>query len=596
MGGRTELSLSRSGDRTGKSSETEREYSRNAKYSVDIRKYNEQRSEANNSKETEELGEATGDASCDDVDSGDETGEHGYDKSPVQEEISNSRGSHTNMVSGESGNESPRLTCSESGPPTSHGTLQNSRESFIGSGEWYGHDLRGTKEKETGGSKSASRQKNESGRQTETIQDSGRQSNVRGGNTTEEAGPSNVAKSGEFGYGGGEQPESAYKSAFEVYTFIARPHEQRPDEWKPKGKGATRPSYIYFNHGDHIHILFVSQPNNKQRTARVICGDLNLLDTERNRALNTLRGKIVTLHKFVNYLVRYGIGTYHVVGKRVASHHKHFAEVQTYLDQMKDTEPDLIDVDCQQYCESENQKRKEGKARQMVTTCGEQRAVLWPLIDEGDVKDIDDLKRKISIDEQLEFFSRWGPTWEKNAECLIKLYKGKVVENIKKTHYFDLISDKMDGFVCKEEEKNWIMHLFVVNKINFVEFMAKFIVVREKMIEKLNSFAICGPTNCGKSMVIKWLTDVLQGETLIKQNDMNQFYFSKITNTTSVIMEEPVIWGQNVNSYKTLLGGESHTTDRKYSDHKEIPRTPFFITTNEECLGSKCCDVDRDRS
>ncbi len=506
----------------------------------------------------------------------------------IQEEVSDSRGSYTNMVGGESREEATGLTCSESGPPTSHGTLQNSRESVIGSGKWYGYDFRRAKEEENRRSKREIRQEDEGGSQAEKIQDGRGESDVRRRNGGESGGSaSNVAE------WIGDRGESAYKSAFEVYTFIAKPHEQRPDEWKPKGKGATRPCYIYFNHGDHIHVLFVSQPNNKQRTARVICGDLNLLDTERFRALNTLRGKLVTIHKFVNYLVRYGIGTYHVVGKRVASHHKVFGEIQTYLDEMRDTEPDLRDTDCQQYCESENQKKKEGKARAMVTTCGEQRQVLWPLIQEGDVKDIDDLKRKISIDEQLEFFSRWGPTWEKNAECLIKLFKGKVIEDIKKRHYFDVISDNMGGFILKEEEKNWIMNLFVQNNINFVEFIAKFIVVREKQIEKLNSFAICGPTNCGKSMVIKWLTDVLQGETLIKQNDMNQFYFSKITNASSVIMEEPIIWGQNVNIYKTLLGGESHTTDRKYSDHKEIPRTPFFITTNENELGSKCSDVDR---
>ena len=141
------------------------------------------------------------------------------------------------------------------------------------------------------------------------------------------------------------------------------------------------------------------------------------MDTERFRALNTLRGKLVTLHKFVNYLMRYGINTYHIVGKRVASHHTVFEEIQNILDEMKDTEADLRDEDCQQYCETENQKRKEAKGRAMVTTCGEQRQVLWPLIEKGDVHDIDDLKRKISIDEQLEFFSRWGPTWEKNAEC-----------------------------------------------------------------------------------------------------------------------------------------------------------------------------------
>lgn len=42
-------------------------------------------------------------------------------------------------------------------------------------------------------------------------------------------------------------------------TFVARVSgTQRPYSWKPTGRGKKRPNYIYFNHGDHIHIVFAT--------------------------------------------------------------------------------------------------------------------------------------------------------------------------------------------------------------------------------------------------------------------------------------------------------------------------------------------------
>ena len=159
---------------------------------------------------------------------------------------------------------------------------------------------------------------------------------------------------------------------YQFYTFIAHPTRQRPDDWKPSGRGATRPSYIYFKHRDHIHVIFAAQPNNKQRTAHQICKDLDLLDTERFRALTTLRGKIVTLEKFINYLLRYGIHTYHKVGKR---HHEFGGMYKILIDYLEDLisqgdyEADMIDEDCRQYCEEQTFKRKtEDKHRTMATT------------------------------------------------------------------------------------------------------------------------------------------------------------------------------------------------------------------------------------
>jgi energy-coupling factor transporter ATP-binding protein EcfA2 len=157
----------------------------------------------------------------------------------------------------------------------------------------------------------------------------------------------------------------------------------------------------------------------------------------------------------------------------------------------------------------------------------------------------------------------------------------------------ELLKESLQTENIIPEHEEWLQQLIKMNNTNFPNLMAKFIIVREKMITKLNTFVLHGPPNCGKSMLIQMLTKPLKPEILIKSHDMNQFYFSSITNATAVVLEEPMIWTQNVNIYKTLLGGEPHVTDKKYDTHHLIPRTPFFITTNEHELGERCNPTDK---
>ena len=80
----------------------------------------------------------------------------------------------------------------------------------------------------------------------------------------------------------------------------------------------------------------------------------------------------------------------------------------------------------------------------------------------------------------------------------------------------DLIRKPAENYDIQECKIKLTLNIIKANKLNFNEFITKFHEVREKLLEKFNTISILGKSNCGKSMLIMWLTDILSGETAIK--------------------------------------------------------------------------------
>lgn len=105
---------------------------------------------------------------------------------------------------------------------------------------------------------------------------------------------------------------------------------------------------------------------------------------------------------------------------------------------------------------------------------------------------------------------------------------------------------------------------------------------------------INGPTNCGKTMVIRALTKPLHPAVINRQGENSSFYFETLLSAKICLMEEPTIGSHNVNTFKQLLGGEDYKSDRKGQSAAVIKRIPFFITTNDLELGQSASQIDRD--
>jgi hypothetical protein len=97
------------------------------------------------------------------------------------------------------------------------------------------------------------------------------------------------------------------KHNFELRTFIA---------WNPVKCGikrvTKRPNYIYFDHGDHFHVLYCTGSTNKRRTVSRITQDLGIDDAIAQQALISDTAVDKNYKRFVYYLLRKGMKTWTV--------------------------------------------------------------------------------------------------------------------------------------------------------------------------------------------------------------------------------------------------------------------------------------------
>lgn len=377
-----------------------------------------------------------------------------------------------------------------------------------------------------------------------------------------------------------------------LYTFIVHGVDGSKFGYVDGKRRKCRPNYIWFDHGDHIHVAYVSTVGNYRRSLARIQDDMDLSPAARTQSQVTLVQIHRTPNHFIMYLARKGMKTVTVVGKGLDKDPK---LRDLFADLLKTTEVDdeLDHEPCQQYFE---EKRTDRRKAELMKFTGYRKCSnhFIPFIRDNNITTMEQLMRAKTFEETVEYYNQWGPNWKVHVEELIKLYNNDLRAIIRAKTYWSLIKEEVKDKTCDASELKWVKDLFKANEINLVDILAKFVIVREGMMKKRNTLVLCGPANCGKSMIIDWLTKCLKPVVLPKQADLGPFFFSKLVSATSVLLEEPLIWHMNVNAYKTLLGGESYSTDVKNKDMQDIARLPFFITTNETSLGQHCDPINQE--
>lgn len=120
------------------------------------------------------------------------------------------------------------------------------------------------------------------------------------------------------------------------------------------------------------------------------------------------------------------------------------------------------------------------------------------------------------------------------------------------------------------------------NNINFRKFIAQFCYVFNGVNSKIHAFVIEGVSNAGKSLVAKMLLYNLHPTKITKNSNGNNFRFSRLQDSNSVLWEEAQVPEAEVNLWKSILGGEEMETDEKHQDHQSIPTLPWIITANRD--------------
>nr|CDS32658.2 non capsid protein NS 1 [Hymenolepis microstoma] len=138
---------------------------------------------------------------------------------------------------------------------------------------------------------------------------------------------------------------------------------------------------------------------------------------------------------------------------------------------------------------------------------------------------------------------------------------------------------------------SWLECLFKSNGIEPLEFVSRLERVMNKVDNKVNCIVLYGPTNTGKSLLCKIMTEFLLTGTINRRSENSNFAFENLLDRSVAILEEPKINAANANDMKQLLGGEAFEVSVKYKPMQYLQRLPVIVTTNEY-LGCRLPDVD----
>jgi hypothetical protein len=150
------------------------------------------------------------------------------------------------------------------------------------------------------------------------------------------------------------------------FTFILH-YSNMSDTWKTAVAGRKKgcPSFISFDHGDHIHVLFGSSGGggNSTRTRGRITRFLSTNSAGIAESIITMQ-RVKHLRKFLLYCIRYGVEGTHVYG---SPRHPDLAEILETLKQLfKDRDPNEVIqmAGCEPYAEH----KKDTKTKRIGST------------------------------------------------------------------------------------------------------------------------------------------------------------------------------------------------------------------------------------
>lgn len=364
--------------------------------------------------------------------------------------------------------------------------------------------------------------------------------------------------------------------AKKYWTFILHKQYQSPN-WKSERAKGQQPNFISIDHGDHYHIIFeCANDGNVQRSRKRIAEFLGSNIKGIAEATFTCT-KIKLLVNFVLYCLRYGIRSLNKYGTKIMPLVKTIED----LFETNEDEVDSIDLDaiCKPYVEENKEMRKKRMGKNKSKTVID---VITDLIEEYGISSHGQWQNKIPGDTKRYLLNEYGLSVETYIKHLLKIKKDDITYELKSKSIIELLLSKYSTPITVDEKDmeiiNWVEYWMSENNIKLPEILAWTEVIRNKLVKKINGLVLEGPTNAGKSLFIRTLTDIIKPEEIPRENDNSAFKLDQLPTATSVIFEEPLITPNNVGTWKLLLEGSTVTTDIKNNNKEKIPRLPIFIT------------------
>lgn len=361
------------------------------------------------------------------------------------------------------------------------------------------------------------------------------------------------------------------------------------------------PTFIAFDHGDDIHILYATSPtggNAAKRRDRI----LKFIYASRAGIAEAISSfsRVRLLRNYILYCIRYGIETYHKFGtggqEELGDILEHYEELfgeenpdrviqdslcRIYTEQKKAAAAatNAEDEDIESVYSSASKMARMGKEKKKNATI-----VIDSLIQEYKITSLPDWNKKIDVTTKQQLMMEYGLQYVNYVNHLLKIRKDAIQGEKCNT----TLSEEMVTLLKTEvadpqkiiEGIEWLEYMFKENEIDLIEFMAWNEIIKTKRYMKINSLVLEGYTNAGKTLVVHSLIrTTIEPEYIPRERDNSGFQFDQLPNANAALFEEPIITPNTVGTWKLLLEGNTIKTDIKNKDKEPIKRLPIWITT-----------------
>ncbi|AYH52678.1 NS1 [Aedes albopictus densovirus] len=381
--------------------------------------------------------------------------------------------------------------------------------------------------------------------------------------------------------------ESNRETAY--YTFVLHKNNCKED-WRyiATTRAKQAPSFITFDHGDHIHILFSSSNTggNSTRVRTRITKFLSATSAGSAEATITF-SKVKFLRNYILYCIRYGIETVNIYGNKIQQQLTEAMDTFKVLFENRDPNDVILDAGCKLYHEEkkEYQQKRCGQRKQQNLT-----DIILDKIKEKKITTAQQWENIIEPEFKIQLMKEFGLNVDSYVQRIVRIERTRIQQIIKSKTLTEIMVEILNeeyikNFTPGEDNSKlqniiqWIEYMFKENNINIIHFLAWNEIIKTKRYKKINGMVLEGITNAGKSLILDNLLAMVKPEEIPRERDNSGFHLDQLPGAGSVLFEEPMITPVNVGTWKLLLEGKTIKTDVKNKDKEPIERTPTWITT-----------------
>ncbi|VUZ44506.1 unnamed protein product [Hymenolepis diminuta] len=287
----------------------------------------------------------------------------------------------------------------------------------------------------------------------------------------------------------------------------------------------------YVEHNEHMHIVFSSSPTNSTRRARRILEQMHI---PAEQWASCLRTKQLVRNIFA--LFRYMNGRGKVV------------RTCDFYDRVYTTDS-LVWPDCSTI-PSEGRRKSDGEAEVARKKARIEKTydLARTLLDRR-ISHIAQLNEKFSLDEMAQLMLDFGNSYKETvAMVLANLRQARLKEEREKP-YVELLHRELEmalagkprhdcsGFPFTMAVREWLDCIFHSNGIVPLEFCNALEKIMNKKDNKVNTIVLYGPTNTGKSLLCKVMTEFLLTGTISRRSENTAFAFENLLDRSVAIFE-----------------------------------------------------------